>query len=82
MDKSLAISKFRLNLYELETLLSMAPLYDLTSEGLTERLAEVNNMLEVLDKTYGVDAVSWLDEMMYIQAAFVNNNVSLYSPVK
>lgn len=80
MDKSLAISKFRLNLYDLETLLSMAPLYDLSTEALRERLLEINKMLEVLDKTYNIDAVSWLDEMSHVKSAFKNNNITLYSP--
>lgn len=80
MDKDIALAKFRLNIYELEILLSMAPLYDLTTEGLVERLDEVNSMLEHIDKTYGYNAVPYLDEMGYVRAAFNNNKVLLYSP--
>lgn len=79
MDKDIYLSKFRLNLYELETLLSMAPLYDLTNEGLITRLNEVNLMLEHINKTYGYNAVPYLDEMGYVRAAFKNNDVAIYS---
>ena len=79
MDKDIALAKFRLNIYELEILLSMAPLYDLSTEGLIERLDEVNSMLEYIDKTYKYNAVPYLDEMGYVRAAFKNNDVAIYS---
>lgn len=73
------IAKFRLNLYELETVLSMSPLYGISQEELIERLKEINKAIEQTYKEHGVDLNSTFDEMDRVKSAFENNKIEIYT---
>lgn len=79
MDNNMLVTKFRLNLYELETVLSMSPLYGISQEELIERLKEINSIMKDTYEEHGIDLNSTFDEMDRVKAAFKNNKIEIYT---
>lgn len=76
--KDIALAKFKITLYELETFLSMSPLYHMEHEEVLKRLSDVNETLENLNKEFHIQASPILEDFPRIKTSFQSNNIAIF----
>lgn len=76
--KDFALANFKVSLYELETVLSMSPLYSIEHDELLKTLSDINEAIKNIYSESKFDAAKLVEEFPRIQSAFANNHIEIY----